>query len=159
MIRHKKTFESWLPALFDGEFKWDFLLPAWSGTKIQPMDLDAIIERRNHFLIFETKKPGKGIDVGQRITLTNLWRNGRSTIIFLSGKQPEEITGYCMYGEWEKDKNADIGSRDLTSADAYDVIFLVRKWFCWASGDDVPDREDWDRELWLWEYNGGKHAG
>lgn len=153
MIKHRNTFNSWLPALFDGEFDWDFLLPAWSGTRIQPMDIDAIIERRNHFLVFETKKPGKSIDMGQQITLTNLWRNGRVTVIFMSGKKPEEISSYAMYGEWEKDKSAKVGDKKMTEADSFDVIFLVRKWFCWASDDVVPDRDEWDKELWLWDYN------
>ncbi len=117
------------------------------------MDIDAIIERRNHFLVFETKKPGKSIDMGQQITLTNLWRNGRVTVIFMSGKKPEEISSYAMYGEWEKDKSAKVGDKKMTEADSFDVIFLVRKWFCWASDDVVPDRDEWDKELWLWDYN------
>jgi len=148
----KNRFESWLPALFDGEFAWDFLDPAWKGTKIKPMDFDAVIERRKHFLVFETKIPGKDIEKGQRITLTELWRTGFFTIIVLSGKKPEEINGMAIYAEGKSD-GSEVGSKKLEICNAYDVIFRVRCWFCWASGDPIPTRDEWDNELFLWDYD------
>jgi hypothetical protein len=163
MLHSRNRFESWLPALFDGEFDWDFLLPAWSGTKIQPMDFDAVIERRGKFLIFETKTPGKSVEVGQSITLTKQWEYG-ATIFLVSGKAPAEINGLKIYpgtkfnqetpvGFFDKIRKRPIGA--LPQADAFDVIYRARCWMCWASGDPIPIRSQWDRELWLWD-NGGR---
>ena len=151
MIRHPKRFASWLPALFDGEFQWDFLLPAWKGTKIQPMDFDAVIERRGHVLIFETKVPGKSVDLGQQITLTDQWRKG-ATVMQLVGKSPDQISGYAIYREGEYTEGAKFGTKPIENCDAYDVVFYCRRWFCWASGLPVPTRDEWDHELWVWDY-------
>jgi len=144
----KKRFESWLPALFDGEFDWDFLNPAWKGTKIRPMDFDAVIERRGHFLIYETKIPGKKIDLGQAITLTEQWKRG-STIFVLAGKSPKEISGYAIYPETQcgqaTSSKIKIGDKTIIEGDATDVLYRARCWFCWASGWDVPTRAEWDR--------------
>lgn len=153
MLHSRGRFEQWLPALFDGEFDWDFLLPAFNGTKITPMDVDCCIERKSHFLMFETKDDGQAIAQGQRITLTNLWRNGATTIVHLQGKTPREISAYALYSEWEEDKSCDIGSRELRPANAPDVLFLTRRWYCRVDGKRAPSREEWDRELWTWDYN------
>jgi len=151
MLHSRQRFESWLPALFDGEFHWDFLKPAFKDTKIMPMDFDAVVERRGHVLIFETKIAGKGIDIGQAITLTTAWKKG-ATIIQLEGKSPEDITSYALYSEIEENKNIKVGDKQLNPCDAFDIIYIVRRWFCWASGSDKPSREEWDRQIWLWDY-------
>lgn len=145
----RKQFQTWLPALFDGEFDWDFLLPAFRGTKIRPMDFDCVIERNNKFLIFETKAPGKGIDTGQRITLTAQWRLG-ATIFVVAGKKPEEICGLAEYapGEWRE--GMEVGAKALNECDALDVLFRTRRWFCWADKCPYPSREVWDKELLAW---------
>ena len=153
MLRHKATFESWLPALFDGEFKWDFLKPCFKGTKIEPMDFDAVVERRGKFLIFETKKPGKSTPLGQQITLTQAW-NLPATVMQISGKTPEEIDGMAIYSETENPKVGNVGDKKMTPCDAFDVVFRVRQWFCWASGLEIPSKIEWENELWKWDYEG-----
>ena len=80
MLKNYEKFNTWLPALFDGQFHWDFLKPAFKDTKIMPMDFDAVVERYGKFLIFETKSKGKQIDLGQKITLQI---SGRKTIPLL----------------------------------------------------------------------------
>jgi len=45
-IKYPDTFMDALPAGFDGVFDWDFLITAFAPTKIQPMDIDGIIERK-----------------------------------------------------------------------------------------------------------------
>ena len=152
MLHSKAKFSQWLPALFDGQFHWDFLKPAFKGTKIEPMDLDAVVERKGHFLIFETKTPGTGISVGQSITLTRLWNEGK-TILFINGKSPEEITGYSLYSGWEDDKHGNVGDRNMKPARWEDVVYVTRCWFCKVEGEEKPTRDQWERELWLWDYS------
>ena len=150
-INYRSRFQSWLPALFDGEFDWDFLLPAWKDTKIQPMDFDAVLERRGHFLIYETKIKGKGVPKGQSITLTEQWKKG-ATIFQLEGKSAKEITGIACYWEGKYSNPTMIGDLEIKPCNAYDVVFMSRSWFCWASGWPCPTREEWDNELWLWDH-------
>lgn len=151
MIRNKDKFRTWLPAMFDGEFDWDFLLPAFKGTKIQPMDYDCVTERNGHRLIIETKDTGKDIPIGQQITLTNEWRLG-ATILHVAGKSPEQISGYALYAEGWHAPGLKIGCRPVTSCRWDDVLYVVRCWFCAANDAEVPDRKDWDHQLWLWDY-------
>jgi len=154
MIKHRETFNQWLPALFDGEFEWDFLNPVWHGTKITPMDFDAVVERYGHFLIFETKKDNKGVDLGQSISLTAMWKKG-TTIFQIAGKTAEDITGYQIYEETEatlpENKEVMVGSRPLIPGDAFDVVYQAARWFCWAQRKPIPSREEWDNRLWIWD--------
>jgi len=151
MLHNRDRFNQWLPALFDGEFDWDFLKPAFNGTKIMPMDFDAVVERRGHILIFETKAPGTDVSVGQRITLTTEWKRGAS-IIHLEGKTPETIVRSAIYWEGSYQAGAEFGELALKDCDWTDVLFQVRRWFCRASDIEMPSREEWDRQLWLWDY-------
>jgi hypothetical protein len=141
-----------LPASFDGEFPWDFLKPAFNGTKIMPMDLDAVIERNGHILCFETKIDGKEIDRGQRITLTAFWKKG-CTIFVVRGKTPETITGMSIYWEGRYSAGSEVGAIPCTDCSWDDVLFQTRRWYCRSSEIAVPTRDEWDRELWVWDYD------
>jgi|SRR3990167_182715 len=152
MLHSRDRFQQWLPALFDGEFDWDFLLPAFKETKISPMDFDAVVERRGKVLIFETKNVGQKIDIGQRITLTDQWRKG-ATIFHLSGKTPQTINGLAMYIPSAYKNNAQVGDYQIEQATWPDVLFQARRWFCWANDWKQPTRAEWDNELWLWDYD------
>ena len=152
MIKHPQRFAAWLPAQFDGEFGWDFLAMAFRGTKIMPMDFDAVIERRGHYLVFETKAKGRKIDAGQAITLTGLWQNKGFTIIHVEGKTAPEITGFAVYSEWQENKSGSVGEKPIVAKDSTDLLYAVRCWFCRASGESPPTREDWDNNLWLDDY-------
>lgn len=156
MIQHPRRFASWLPACFDGQFDWDFLRPAcdFHLTKIEPMDFDAVIERNGHKLIFETKRDGKDIPRGQVITLTSVWKKDGFSILHVSGKSPAAITAMAIYSGWESPKDGAVGQRPLQPADAMDVLYAVRCWFCRANGRAAPDRESWNNELWLMDYDG-----
>ena len=50
MIVFPERFKQASPAGFDGVFDWDFLEPAFGGTKIMPMDIDAVVERKGRIL-------------------------------------------------------------------------------------------------------------
>ena len=89
-----KFFED-LPAGFDGVFDWDFLLPIFEGTKITPMDIDAIIERNGNALIVERKRPGKDIPLGQKITLEFLLKTGLGKITIF-----HIADDFSLFGEW-----------------------------------------------------------
>lgn len=154
MIRNHQKFQQWLPALFDGEFHWDFIRPAFKGTKIEPMDYDAVVERNGHRLIMETKESGKSIPIGQQITLTNEWRLG-ATILHIEGKSPSTISGYACYMEGWYAQGLKVGCKDIKQCNWTDLLYLVRCWFCAANDLATPTREEWDRELWLWDYERG----
>ena len=151
MLYNEKRFSQWLPAGFDGQFHWDFLNASFKGTQIKPMDFDAVIERRGNFLVFETKEKGKSIPVGQEITLTRAWRNG-FTIIHVEGKKASEITGFAIYSGIDEHKEGKVGSREMQPRTVEDLIYVVRRWFCWADGVAMPTREEWERELWVEDY-------
>lgn len=173
MLHSKEVFNQWQPALFDGQFHWDFLLPAWMGTRIEPadvdaqftvdeegntsveaMDIDAKIERKGHRLIFETKnKSPMTLNLGARILLKNEWRLG-ATIVFLDGKTPEEINNYGVLREDDYSKNTDIEEEPkMMQGDAFDVIYFCRCWFLWAQNKKRPTRKEWDTQLWKWDYD------
>lgn len=134
MLYNEEKFRAWSPAGFDGLFDWDFIMPAFAGTKIRPMDLDCVIERMGHVLIFETKECDKTIPIGQAITLTRFWSMG-CTIIHLVGKSPDTIEQMRVYAEGSFD-GSKVGSRALQPCTSEDVLDIVRRWRRWA--EDNP---------------------
>lgn len=153
MIRNMKKFLSWAPAGFDGEFRWDFISQfAFPGTKIEPMDFDAVIERRGHTLIIETKETGKDIPKGQALSLANQWRLG-ATIMHLAGKTPETITGYSLYCEGEYSSSVVIGSKEIKPATWVDVSYVVHRWYSSVNKSKSLLREEYERMLWRWDYD------
>lgn len=96
MIRNQRLFEECPPAGFDGVFLWDFLKPAWAGTKIDPMDIDAHVERYGAHLLFETKEPGCCVPEGQRIALKALANRDRITVVHCA-KRAEQIDGFTVW--------------------------------------------------------------
>ena len=131
MIKYPAKFYQSLPANYDGHFDWDFLLPAFEGTNIQPMDIDAIIERNKKFLIFETKAPGREIPQGQIITLNNLIKLGSGNIhlIIIYGKSPNEIESM---EEWYYDKGI-IKKTTPIYCDSEYILDRTKTWFKWAN--------------------------
>lgn len=154
MINNRGRFEQWLPAAFDGEFDWDFLKLAFRGTKIMPMDFDAVVERNSHYLVFETKSKGKQIDTGQKITLTNAWKSKGFTVIHVEGKTAPEITGFAIYWEWDNPKEKNVGDHQILTRNATDLLYVVRCWFCKADNKVRPTRAEWDKEIWVNDYDG-----
>ena len=65
-----------------------------------PMDIDAIVERKGNFLIFETKHIGVPVPQGQMITLKKLVELGKITVMIIHGKTiPESFTVYYPNGD------------------------------------------------------------
>ena len=127
-ILYPKRFQEAAPAGFDGVFDWDFLKPAWKPTKIEPMDLDAVIERRMQFLVFETKAAGKSIPEGQQITLENLIRTGFFTVIVLRGKTAATISGWEL---WRRESGKIC--KEWIDGDSEALTGYCEKWFRWAN--------------------------
>jgi hypothetical protein len=125
-IKYSKRFSEARPANFDGIFDWDFLLPAFAGTRIQPTDIDGMVERYGRFLLFETKQPGKHLEQGQVIALENLilLGKGRIMLMILYGKNPDEIHNMEIW-LYSNDKVMKI-ERECT---AEIVVEHVRGWF------------------------------
>lgn len=126
MIKYQNTFKDTTPANYDGLFDWDFLLPAFKKTKIQPMDIDAVIERKGHILIFETKNIGVTIPLGQKITLETFIKlgKGKITIFILYGKTPKTIDNMEI---WVYKQNTI--SKLKIKCDYQIVLYLTTEWF------------------------------
>ena len=107
-----------LPAGFDGQFHWDYLKPAWQGTTIEPMDIDAMVERHGAFLLFETKEAGQALPQGQAIALATLARLPVFTIIHCA-KRPEAVNGFEVWAR---------GKRSCYSGRADALIDFCRSW-------------------------------
>ena len=133
-IIYPERFQEAQPAGFDGLFEWDFLKEAFVPTKIEPMDLDAIVERRMRFLVFETKDEGVPIPQGQRITLESLVRTGFFTVIVTRGKTVQSINGWEAWYLGNKSMSVKKKWHDGNSNALTD---FVRRWFQWANNRGV----------------------
>ena len=51
------------------QWDWACLKGCFGNTKIEPTDIDGIVERFGHFLLLETKGVGVPLNTGQRIFL------------------------------------------------------------------------------------------
>lgn len=123
-IRHPGAFLKSPPAGFDGVFDWSWTQGCFKDTRITPMDVDAIVERNGHFLVFETKADGVPIPVGQLLTLKALHKLGRFTIFLLWGKP--------LPAKAEIWKAA---SKEIYHVEGIDNLRdCVSKWFMWADG-------------------------
>jgi hypothetical protein len=129
-IKNKKAFFSSPAAGFDGVFDWDFLLPAFEGTKIQPMDFDAVVERRGHFLVFETKSGDVPIPEGQIYTLESAVKNLGIMLIVLRAKSAEGVNGWDF---WHRSKSRDVVKQHF-EGNYSDLVDFVGRWFKMASG-------------------------
>ena len=98
-IKHPDNFIASPSYGFDGVFDWAFTKGALGFSKITPMDIDGIIERKGKFLVFETKDIGKDIPKGQMITFEQLYKLGVFTILFVQGKiKHEKAMAWCQPG-------------------------------------------------------------
>lgn len=130
-IKYPGTFTSSLPAGYDGIFDWSFLLPVFEGTKIEPTDIDGLVERYGRILIFETKHPDKDIPSGQMRALETLLGLGRGgvCIMVLYGKSATTIVGL---EEWHYVKGR-IRKSARKPCDSLYVKERVTAWFRWAN--------------------------
>lgn len=123
-IKHPAGFLRAQPAGFDGVFDWTWTHGCFGDTKITPMDLDAVIERKGQFLVMETKDIGVQVPQGQLYTFQSMHRLGCFTFMIIHGKtQPERSV--CWYPHPSKIKV------ELTGVDA--ARAFVARWYSWAN--------------------------
>jgi hypothetical protein len=128
VINNEKYFNKGLPAGYDGLFDWDYLIPAFSGTKIRPMDVDGLVERNGRFILFETKEPESTIPRGQQITLRALHKLGCFTIFFIEGKKKEEVCKLWIL--WPADKDPHKIKLDNDDKEPWEIVVdKVKEWF------------------------------
>ena len=132
VINSPEAFAAALPPGFDGVFDWDFLFPAFAPTKIRPMDLDCLIERKGNFLVFETKDGDVPIPQGQEITLRTLAMTGLFFVVVLRSKTADGVDGWDL---WYRKKSEGTFAQKHFEGDADELVSFVRRWFRWASGE------------------------
>ena len=144
MIKYPDKFKGLNSANFDGLFDWDFLKPAFTGTKIDFMDFDGVVERRGKFLLFETKDIGIPIPTGQRITLNALLKTGLWTVAHLEGKSHLDTRAVTFYTSNMEIQEGNHPKRITPCTPQY-VLAKTRQWFKWACGGSLPtENEFWD---------------
>ena len=109
---------------FDGFFDWDFLLPAWAGTKVQPMDFDAVVERHGRFLVFETKRDSQEVPRGQARALKAFSQLSPYCTVVVCDKDPEAITRWLVYHQCVAREHMGLSA---------DLVAWCRRWFLAAS--------------------------
>lgn len=106
---------------FDGIFDWGWVINAIReadpANKIMPMDFDGVVERHNHYLVFETKDVGKKAIEAQIWTLERLRIAKTFTVMQVWGKRnPEHIKMIWQNG----------GTQEYPGNRAYEI---VTRWF------------------------------
>ncbi|MDD5502445.1 MAG: hypothetical protein PHH26_03155 [Candidatus Thermoplasmatota archaeon] len=81
--------ERFMASLWD----WGILKGCFGDSKIEPTDMDGLVERKGHFLVLEAKQPGVKIKQGQWWTFNALVNTGYFTIVILWGERnkPQEM--------------------------------------------------------------------
>ena len=126
-LYNAQVFEETAPPWFDGFFNWEWLLPVFKGTKITPMDFDATVERKLHYLIIETKRPNIIIPQGQLRTLERLNQAKSFTILKLWGKDtPQKWEGQLRY---RSGKCCQV----KTGYGPESIYEFCKNWFAWAN--------------------------
>jgi len=87
-------------------------------------DLDGVIERRGHFLILETKRPGEQLPVGQLIMLKALAALPNFLVLVVSGDIDSGVIS-----EYYKMEAHGLGPRRSGKA----LPAKIARWFDWAS--------------------------
>ena len=120
-IKYPATFDKKRPAGFDGIFDWRWTEGCFGETKITPMDFDGVVERKGHYIVFETKDNGVEVPLGQQITLRNL-------------QNPKT---FCVMTIWGKDipRRAEITFNGKTEyiEGLENIRTKVKSWFKWAN--------------------------
>ena len=77
---------------------WEFLNSAFPG-KIQPLDVDGIVEMDGNFLILEGKSPYAGMSTGQEIALEAMSKNEDMEVLMVYGDpQTSNIQKVRLWG-------------------------------------------------------------
>lgn len=85
-----------IPAFVRGLWDWTFLNKCFASTNIRVSDVDGLVERYGHFLVFESKPErytgDYTVKLGQRITHKQLCRTGVFTVIVVWGTTDTDMS-------------------------------------------------------------------
>lgn len=115
-------------AFLAGVWDWGILRGCFGETKIEPTDIDGLVERKGKFLLIEAKGSNADLKRGQRITFDALHKTGLFTILVVWGpkNQPERIE------LWTRHKKL---MYDPANLDRFRSI--VAWWYKWADGAET----------------------
>ncbi|MGB9804995.1 hypothetical protein, partial [Desulfofundulus sp.] len=81
----------------ESAWDWGILKGCFGGSRIEPTDIDGLVERNGRFLVLEAKKPGVRIKQGQMLTFNALRNTGLFTIIVVWGENNVPYEMLVMY--------------------------------------------------------------
>lgn len=81
----------------ESAWDWGILKGCFGTSKIEPTDVDGLVERNGRFLVLEAKKPGVRIKQGQKITFNALRNTGLFTIVIVWGENSKPQEMLVMY--------------------------------------------------------------
>ena len=115
---------------FDGTFNWWWVNQAIKiadpKSNITPMDFDGVIERRCHYIIFETKDEGVKIPKGQQIALNRVIEAKSVCVMKVWGKDtPIKFNSVLRFRSGKQVHEEAVGYKA--------AIDYVRRWFMWAN--------------------------
>lgn len=101
---------------------WDLSIfnPCFPNPKMRMGDVDGLIERRGHFLLFEGKPKGKTLSFGQQLMYNNLAKIEKFTVLVCWGIPPNEFTSFKGIGEINK---------EMAECRNEDVVKFVKDWY------------------------------
>ena len=99
--------------------RFDFLGGALPG-RVEPTDIDQVLERKGEFLFIECKRPHQPVGRGQEILFDALVRLPGCRLLLVVGQPPDRIE---KFGWWRG---------VLREGTVDDVRALVRRWWDWA---------------------------
>lgn len=91
-----------LDAFVGGLWDWGILRGCFGLSRIQPTDVDGLVEYNGYFLLLEAKRPGVPLKQGQRIMFEALQRTGRFTVVIVWGMQNDPCKLLVMGSKGEK---------------------------------------------------------
>ena len=108
-----------------GVWDWGILRGCFGQTRIEPTDIDGLVERNGYFLVLEAKSPNAKVKTGQKITFESMLKTGKFTVMIIYGQQnqPEKVEVWTPH---EK-RTFDPAGTDMLKA-------LVAQWFVYVEG-------------------------
>lgn len=112
-----------------GVWDWGILRGCFGESRIEPTDLDGMVERNGRFLVLEAKSPGASIPLGQKLTFEAMQKNGAFTVLIVWGETnaPQSILRVSPHA-----------SKYFPSANMQLLREIVSRWYAWAERQIPP---------------------
>lgn len=106
---------------------WDFMKPAFDWG-IAPTDIDGLVERNGNYLLFECKRKGAEIPIGQQRLLRDLNERHGFTVFVVTGFTESTICELDVF--WPRR----VRHEPYRNIRARVLLDKARQWFDWADG-------------------------